>query len=76
MGKINICKHCKTEFKSETWQALCEDCREKMDDGTLRICDHCGHTWEVEAGDGGVAYKDPETEEIMELCDMCAKEVD
>lgn len=72
---IKVCKHCKTEFESSTNDTFCKACWDKIDGGTLRICDRCGHTWEVEAGDCGVAYKKPGTEKVLELCDVCAEKV-
>ena len=69
-------EHCKTEFESETNDDFCPACKDKIyEDGTIRRCDRCGHTWEVEAGDCGVAWKKPGTEEVMELCDVCAEKV-
>lgn len=73
---INVCRHCKTEFESKTNDDFCPDCAEKIyEEGTIRRCDRCGDTWEVEVGDCGVAYKAPGTDYVQELCDKCAKKV-
>jgi hypothetical protein len=72
---IKVCKHCKTEFESKTNDTFCTTCAEKMYEGTIRRCDRCDDTWDVEVGDCGYAYKIPGTEIVQELCAKCAEKV-
>lgn len=72
----NVCTHCRKEFISDCYQTFCEDCADKFFAGTLRMCDKCGHTWEVELGECGFASTDEKGYPI-ELCKKCeAKEID
>jgi predicted amidophosphoribosyltransferase len=69
-----VCRHCKTEFTKHAPQAFCDNCWKKIyEDGTIRRCDHCGHTWEVVEGEAGHAYFAENPERTLELCDNCAE---
>ena len=65
-----VCKHCKQEFRSKIHEAFCKECKQKITDGTLRICDRCGGTWECEEGECGIAVENLNGT-VDEYCDDC-----
>jgi hypothetical protein len=70
----NKCAHCGKEFVSKTRQIFCPEHAEMFMAGTIRMCEKCGGTWEVEAGDCGFTTND-EHGFIMELCKGCENEL-
>ncbi len=75
MKQTTTCRHCNAKIAVDLCDVdyiFCDECEQKFRNGTLRVCDCCGTSWEVEQGDCGYSVIYPTVKDTTaELCKAC-----